>query len=123
MRPTTSVRNRGEAARLAWDAGADRSAADIPFGVQAGQLTSCSVSILPEHPGCRSGACGADGQGVRKLVILNGHGGNDFRSMIRELQPGVKIFLCMVNWYQIVDAADYFEDLGDHAGEMETSIM
>jgi creatinine amidohydrolase len=35
----------------------------------------------------------------------------------------VKIFLCVTSWYQVVDAGDYFEDLGDHAGEMETSIM
>jgi creatinine amidohydrolase len=35
----------------------------------------------------------------------------------------VKIFLCVTSWYQVVDAGDHFEDLGDHAGEMETSIM
>jgi creatinine amidohydrolase len=68
-------------------------------------------------------AASLEGQGIRKLVILNGHGGNDFRWMIRELQPQVRIFLCVANWYQVVDAGDYFEDLGDHAGEMETSIM
>jgi creatinine amidohydrolase len=56
-------------------------------------------------------------------VILNGHGGNDFRPIIRELQPHMKLFLCVASWYQVVETADYFEDLGDHAGEMETSIM
>ena len=63
------------------------------------------------------------GQGMRKLVILNGHGGNDFRQMIRELQPAVSLFLCMVNWYQVVDPKPFFADLGDHAGELETSVM
>jgi len=63
------------------------------------------------------------GQGVPKLVILNGHGGNDFRQMIRELQPAVSLFLCTVNWYQVVDQKQFFSDLGDHAGELETSVM
>src|SRR6185295_14413086 len=63
------------------------------------------------------------GQGVPKLVILNGHGGNDFRQMIRELQPAVSLFLCTVNWYQVVDPKAFFADLGDHAGELETSVM
>ncbi len=49
--------------------------------------------------------------------------GNDFRSTIRELQPRMKIFLCVTSWYEVVEAGDYFDDLGDHAGEMETSIM
>jgi creatinine amidohydrolase len=26
-------------------------------------------------------------QGIRKLVLMNGHGGNDFKPMIREIQP------------------------------------
>jgi creatinine amidohydrolase len=60
---------------------------------------------------------------VPKLVILNGHGGNDFRQMIRELQPAVSLFLCTVNWYQVVDPKAFFSDLGDHAGELETSVM
>jgi creatinine amidohydrolase len=116
-----------EAARLAWDAGARVVVLPIlPFGVQTGQLDipfclnlypSTQAAVLADL------ARSLEGQGVRKLVILNGHGGNDFRAMIRELQAHVKIFLCVANWYQVVDTADYFEDLGDHAGEMETSIM
>src|SRR5207247_9854447 len=63
------------------------------------------------------------GQRVPKLVVLNGHGGNDFRQMIRELQPAVSLFLCVVNWYQVMDPKAFFADLGDHAGELETSVM
>jgi creatinine amidohydrolase len=116
-----------EAARLAWEAGARAVVLPIvSFGVQTGQLDipfclnlnpSTQAAVLGDLARC------LEGQGVRKLVILNGHGGNDFRTMIRELQPQVKIFLCQTSWYQVVDWADYFEDLGDHAGEMETSIM
>jgi creatinine amidohydrolase len=116
-----------EAARLAWDAGARVVVLPIlPVGVQAGQLDiPFCLNLYPSTQAAVLGdlARSLDGQGVPKLVILNGHGGNDFRSMIRELQPHVQTFLCVASWYQVVNAADYFEDLGDHAGEMETSIM
>jgi creatinine amidohydrolase len=116
-----------EAARLAWDAGARVVVLpNIPFGVQTGQLDiPFCLNLNPSTEAAVLGdlARSLDGQGIPKLVIFNGHGGNDFRSMIRELQPQVKVFLCVTNWYQVVDPAGYFEDLGDHAGEMETSIM
>ncbi|HEY7684548.1 MAG TPA: creatininase family protein [Gemmatimonadales bacterium] len=116
-----------EAARLAWEAGARVVVLPIvPFGVQAGQLDiPFCLNLNPSTQAAVLGdlARSLDGQGIRKLVILNGHGGNDFRTMIRELQPGLKLFLCVTNWYQVVNAAEYFDDLGDHAGEMETSIM
>ena len=63
------------------------------------------------------------GQGIRKLVILNGHGGNNFRQMIRELHPQLPIFICAVNWYDCVDPRPFFDQPGDHAGELETSVM
>jgi creatinine amidohydrolase len=62
-------------------------------------------------------------QNIRKLLIVNGHGGNDFRQMIRELYPQTKVFLSTVNWWSCVDVKQFFEDLGDHAGEAETSAL
>ena len=64
-----------------------------------------------------------DAHRVGKLVILNGHGGNDFRLMIRELQPKVRLFICTVNWYTCIDPRQFFNEPGDHAGEMETSLV
>jgi creatinine amidohydrolase len=116
-----------EAARLAWDAGARVAVLPvIPFGVQTGQLDiPFCVNLNPSTQAAMLGDIvrSLQGQGVRKLVILNGHGGNDFKTAIRELQPQVGVFLCVTNWYQVVDARAYFADLGDHAGEMETSMM
>jgi creatinine amidohydrolase len=116
-----------EAARIAHDAGARVIVLPtVPFGVQTGQIDiplclnlnpSTQAAMLADLAGA------LDGQGVRKLVILNGHGGNDFRQMIRELQPKVRLFLCAVHWYKVVDQRPYFTDLGDHAGELETSAM
>jgi creatinine amidohydrolase len=33
------------------------------------------------------------------------------------------VFLCALNWYQVVDPKGIFADMGDHAGELETSVM
>lgn len=61
--------------------------------------------------------------GVAKMMILNGHGANDFKQMLRELQAATSVFLCQCNWWTLGDAADVFDDPGDHAGELETSVM
>jgi creatinine amidohydrolase len=116
-----------EAARLAWESGARVVVLPaVPFGVQTGQLDIPFCLNLNPRTQARvleDIARSLDGQGVAKMVILNGHGGNDFRTVIRELQPQVDIFLCTTSWYQVVEAGEFFEDLGDHAGEMETSLM
>ena len=62
--------------------------------------------------------------GVRKCVLLNGHGGNDLKWLLRELHNETSVHLFLCNWYKV--AADrhsqIFEDAGDHAGELETSM-
>jgi creatinine amidohydrolase len=63
-------------------------------------------------------------QGLRKLVIMNGHGGNDFKPVIRELMPQFPgMFIALNEWFKMLRNQDYFEEKGDHAGEMETSII
>lgn len=98
----------------------------VPFGVNTGQLDvplclnmnpSTQAALLSDLADSVARA------GVRKLVILNGHGGNDFRQMIRELQPRTPLFLCTLNWYACVDPLPYFSTPGDHAGELETSML
>ncbi len=117
-----------EAARIAWEKGAKIIVMPvIPYGVNTGQLhikltinmnPSTQLAILEDI---------IDSiviQGFKKLVILNGHGGNEFKPIVRELKPKFKeIFICVINWYEVVDWAKYFDDTGDHAAEMETSIM
>jgi creatinine amidohydrolase len=61
--------------------------------------------------------------GARKLVIVNGHGGNDFKPILRELQGETSLFLSFVNWWTVLDARRYFAEPGDHAGALETSVM
>jgi creatinine amidohydrolase len=122
-----SVAIAERAAEIAWTQGAKVVVLPtVPFGVNTGQLDlrlainmnpSTQLAVLTDI------ATALSGQGVRKLLILNSHGGNDFRQMIRELQPRVKLFICTINWWTCVKGSDYFDEPGDHAGEMETSLM
>jgi creatinine amidohydrolase len=60
---------------------------------------------------------------VRKLLLLNSHGGNEFKPVLRELaHHPVKLFLC--DWFRMVkDVTPHiFKCPDDHAGEMETSL-
>jgi creatinine amidohydrolase len=116
-----------EAARIAWDRGAKVIVLPtVPFGVNTGQLDI--PLTINMHPSTQSAVLrdvvGAlEGQGLRKLVLFNGHGGNDFRQMIRELSPQTSVFICAIEWWKIVDPTSFFEKTGDHAGEIETSVM
>jgi len=117
-----------ESARIAWEAGAKVVVLPtVPFGVNTGQLDiPLTININPSTQAAllRDVTDSLSRQGIRKLVVLNSHGGNDFRQMIRELQPEYPdMFLCTINWWQIVDQTRYFEEADDHAGEMETSVM
>ena len=63
-------------------------------------------------------------QGMRKLVIVNGHGGNNFRNMIRDLAMDYPDFyIAVTDWYTVEKGSDYFDVKGDHADELETSVM
>ena len=116
------------AAKVAWDKGAKVIVLPvIPYGVNTGQrdirfdinmnpstqsaVLKDIVDVLNHH-------------GIRKLLIMNSHGGNDFRPFIREL--GVqypKMFISTCNFYQALKLENYFDEPGDHAGEMETSLL
>lgn len=62
--------------------------------------------------------------GIHKVVLLNSHGGNDFKPLLRELYGKTPAHLFLCNWYQcLADVyGEIFEQAEDHAGEMETSF-
>lgn len=66
-------------------------------------------------------------QGFRKLVIVNGHGGNNFKNMIRDLAVDYPDFLIAASdWFAVLPTEkvrQYFDAPGDHADEVETSAM
>ena len=117
-----------ESAKIAWENDAKVIVLpNIPFGVNTGQTDiyldinlypSTQFAILSDIIEV------LNRQGIYKLLILNSHGGNDFKAILREL--GVKypkMFLTTTNWFQSMDRKKYFDDPGDHADEMETSLM
>jgi creatinine amidohydrolase len=63
-------------------------------------------------------------QNVKKIVLLNSHGGNDLKSVLRELygRTPASVFLC--NWFTVMAdmQRELFEKADDHAGEVETSL-
>lgn len=100
---------------------------NIPFGVNTGQpdirldlnLNPSTQSMILQDL-----LTVLNRQGIMKLVILNTHGGNDFKQQIRELNlkfPNMLLTQC--NWYKIPGEELFFDDLGEHAGEVETSLM
>ena len=117
-----------EASRKAWEKDSRPLVLPtIPFGVNTGQMgvkfcmnmmPSTQLAVLKDlvqvlhlHK-------------INKLVIINAQGGNNFKQIIRELSieyPGV--FICSLNWWQVTDAKPYFDEPGDHAGELETAAM
>lgn len=63
-------------------------------------------------------------QGFRKLVIINGHGGNTFKAMIRDLAVDYPDFIILSSeWFTVLPAREWFDQPGDHADELETSVM
>jgi len=64
-------------------------------------------------------------QGIDRLVILNAHGGNEFKPIVRDVQNEFKGFITVINFFQIEPKAlgEIFDEPGDHAGEMETSLI
>lgn len=117
-----------ESARIAWEAGTKVMVLPtVPFGVNTGQLDiPFDLNMNPSTQAALLGdlAHALAQQGLRRLVVLNGHGGNNFRQMIREVgarEP--RLFICTLNWYDAADWEPFFDDLGEHAGELETSAM
>ena len=117
-----------EAARIAWDKGAKIIVLPtIPFGVNTGQADiKLDINIYPStQQAILSDIIEVlNRQKIYKLLIVNSHGGNDFKQIIREL--GLKfpdMFLSTCNWFQSLDKTKYFTEMGDYADEMETSLI
>jgi creatinine amidohydrolase len=99
----------------------------IPFGVNTGQTDiylDMNMSPSTQMAVLRDVLTVLNRQGLHKFLILNSHGGNNFKTILRELGLEFpKMFLSTCNWFQALDKSKYFEEEGDHADEMETSIM
>ncbi|MBK5193520.1 MAG: creatininase family protein [Flavobacteriaceae bacterium] len=117
-----------EAARKAWKNNARPVVLPtIPFGVNTGQMDvklCMNMSPSTQYAVLKDIVQVLDRHKISKLVIVNAHGGNNFKQMIRELSLEFpEVFVCSVNWWTVTNAKPYFDEPGDHAGELETSVM
>ena len=125
-----------EATTLAEAAAADATARGakvvvlptIPFGNNAQQLdqvatisiqTTTAAAILADV------AHSLTAQGIDRLVLLNAHGGNEFKPIVRDVQAKYRMLIAVINFWQMSPklTAEIFDEPGDHAGELETSFL
>jgi creatinine amidohydrolase len=101
----------------------------IPYGVNTNHLKipgalACSLTPSALLHILTDLVDSLERQGIRKLVLLNGHGGNELKPLMRELHHRTRVFLCLCDWFRM--AADVypqiFEKPGEHADEVETSM-
>jgi creatinine amidohydrolase len=118
-----------DSARKAWEKGAKVMVLPtIPLGIQNMgqiQLPFCLHTRLSTQLMILEDILSAlYFQGIRKFVLMNGHGGNDFRQLVRDLQPKFpEMFISVVEWFKLFPNSEHFEADGDHANEMETSVI
>jgi len=101
----------------------------IPFGVNTNQLKikgAVTLSVLPTTllKILEDLVDSLQRQNVRKLLLLNGHGGNELKPLMRELHHRKEVFLFLCDWYKI--CADQYPKMfvapSEHADEVETSL-
>lgn len=117
-----------KAAGIAWEAGTRSIVLPaVPFGVNTGQHDiKLNINMNPSTQArlLDDVVASLHRAGIRKFVVLNGHGGNDFKQMLRELRLKYRnMFLCMIHWFRLEEVHQIFDNPGDHAGEMETSLV
>lgn len=118
----------GESARKAWEKGAKVIVLPtIPIGVNSGHLNlNLTLNIKPSTQLAllQDVIYSIQRYGISKFLIINGHGGNDFKPLIRELKLEFeKMFIGLINWYKVDEGHSFFDEPGEHGGEMETSNL
>lgn len=99
----------------------------IPYGVNSNMLTfPMTIHIQPStlNSFVRDIICSLENHGIRKVVLFNGHGGNEFKPLLRELYGHTNAFVCIVEWWRVASDIypQLFEEPGEHSGAVETSV-
>jgi creatinine amidohydrolase len=100
----------------------------IPFGNDEQQLDqACTISFTTPTAIAilNDVARSLVRQHIDKLVVLNAHGGNQFQPLVRDARSQHGLLIVVVNFYEMAPEVkrSVFETPGDHADEMETSLM
>jgi creatinine amidohydrolase len=118
------------ACQRAYDAGAAvLLLPTVPFGVNTNHLRVPGAVALSVTPTTLLALLtdlveSLERQGVKKLVLLNGHGGNELKPLTRQLHHRTGVFTCVCDWYRMAQDLypSIFEHPGEHADEVETSL-
>ncbi|MFB3891103.1 MAG: creatininase family protein [Phycisphaerae bacterium] len=99
----------------------------LPFGVDCNQLSfplAIHVSQATLDAMVREIIASLRHHGIRKVLIINGHGGNDFVPLVRQIQCDMDVFVFLANWWLVGQDKykDIFDRPDDHAGQFETSV-
>lgn len=100
----------------------------IPYGTETNQMQfPLAMNLNPSTVGRVIGDLvdSLARHGIHRLLILNSHGGNDLKPLLRELYGRTPVHLFLCDWFRGASAdvqKDIFERPDDHAGEMETSL-
>lgn len=100
----------------------------IPFGNNAQQLDQvATISFRTETASAilDDVAHSLTTQGIDRLLILNAHGGNEFKPLVRDVSAEYEMLVAVINFWQMATDAqkEIFDDVGDHGGELETSLI
>jgi creatinine amidohydrolase len=100
----------------------------IPFGndeLQLDQAATISITTATAAAILSDVARSLSRQGIDRLALINGHGGNEFKPLIRDTQTRFGVLMVLINYYQMIPEVPRatFEMRGDHADEQETSLM
>jgi creatinine amidohydrolase len=117
------------AAELAYQRGAKVAVLPtIPFGNDEQQLDQvCTISFRTATAAAilSDVARSLAKQRIDRLVILNAHGGNQFQPLVRDVQCEYGVLIVVANFFQMAPEVmkATFEEPGDHADELETSLL
>ncbi len=112
----------------AWDRGAKVVLLPtIPYGTQTNQMEfPLAMNLNPSTLGVvvEDLVDSLVQHGILKIVLLNSHGGNGLKPVLRELYGRTEAHLFLCNWYTVFGDVyhEIFQEKDDHAGEMETSF-
>ena len=100
----------------------------VPFGMnhtQLGQVATITMRASTQLAVLRDVAESLVRQHIDRLVVLNFHGGNELKPLIRDVMLDLPIFILQVHGYKIAPQIRELLDMpdGDHADEFETSLM
>ncbi len=99
----------------------------LPFGQNHAQLPQVATISLRASTQAKILFDVADSllrQNIDRLVVLNFHGGNEFKPLLRDVMADLPIFIVQAHGFALSPQGRAAQEIpGDHADEFETSLM